>query len=378
MTKIIQRSMAATAALAAAAGVAAAAPAAAQTEGVPELSLAEPGGEHTVGTESLHLVDEDRADPWVPSDRRELMVSLWYPTEGRGDAAPYMTVEESEHFMRQLQEGVPEKLPGGLLAEVETNAATGTEPSGGDGELPLVVLSPGFSFPRATLTGAAEELASRGYVVAAVGHNYEAPISFPDRTTECVACAEEDYKTVVGTRTDDLSFVLDELTGEEPAWEDAEVIDSDRVVVGGHSVGGASAHRAMLEDERFDAGFNLDGTFFNLGGGKLDRPFLMVGAVEHGQPGSDKTWSKAWKRLDGWKRWISVGGSGHSSMTDLAPLYEQAGIPSPGIAGDRADDLARTYVTAFVDRHLKGEQEPVLDGPSEEWPEVRFHKGSCN
>lgn len=35
--------------------------------------------------------------------------------------------------------------------------------------------------PRATLTGLAEELASRGYIVAGIGHNYEADgIMFPD------------------------------------------------------------------------------------------------------------------------------------------------------------------------------------------------------
>lgn len=45
-----------------------------------ELSLPEPSGVYEVGTRSLHLVDENRADPWKPKiGPRELMTSLWYP-----------------------------------------------------------------------------------------------------------------------------------------------------------------------------------------------------------------------------------------------------------------------------------------------------------
>ena len=47
----------------------------------------------------------------------------------------------------------------------------------------------------------------------------------------------------------------------------------------GHSLGGATAAAAMLEDQRIKAGVNLDGTLFgpvvNAG---LDRPFMLVAA----------------------------------------------------------------------------------------------------
>jgi predicted dienelactone hydrolase len=333
------------------------------------VAVPEPGGEYATGTVQLHLVDEDRADLWVPEEDRELMVTMWYPTDETAAAtAPYMTAEESAMFGAQLG------IPGDLLASVETNSAVGAEPLADDGSLPLVVLSPGFSFPRATLTGMAEELASRGYAVAAVGHNYEAPISFPDRTTECLACTTDDIDAVVPNRADDLSFVVDELTGDDAAWEDAGIIDADRIAVGGHSIGGASSHRAIQADDRFDAGFNLDGTFFALDPHKTDTPFLMVGAEVHGQPGEDKTWDKAWKKLRGWKRWITVEGTTHSSMTDSAALGEQVGANQDELDGFRSDAIARALVTGFVDEHLRGEDAPVLDGPNEEdWPELVFH-----
>lgn len=280
-----------------------------------------------------------------------------------------MTAEESALFGAQLE------VPPDLLAGVATNSVSGAEPLD-DGPLPLVVLSPGFSFPRATLTGVAEELASNGYAVAAVGHNYEAPISFPDRTTECLACEDVDGDVVVSNRADDLSFVLNELTGEteeSDGFPDGLDIDADRVVVGGHSIGGASSYRAMFADDRFDAGFNLDGTFFALDQRGLDRPFMMLGAAEHGLPGDDETWTGAWDRLEGWKRWVTVEGTTHSSMTDLAPLGAQAGMETQDLDGLYCDLLSRAYVTAFADEHLRGDDEPILDGPNEDWPEVLFH-----
>jgi predicted dienelactone hydrolase len=358
------------AAVAAAAGLFTLDSAVAAPEAAAALTIPEPTGAYDVGTVQLHLVDEGRPDVWVPEEDRELMVSMWYPTADTGATVPYMTAEEGALFGAQLQ------VPGDLLASVGTNAVLGAEPLAEDGSLPLVVLSPGFSFPRATLTGLAEELASHGYAVATIGHNYEAPISFPGRTTECLTCTHDDLDTdtLVPNRAEDLSFVLDELTGDDAAWEDAGIIDADRIAVGGHSIGGASAHRVLANDDRFDAGFNLDGTFFALDPHKLDRPFLMVGAAEHGQPGEDKTWRKAWKRLDDWKRWITVDGTTHSSMTDFGPLGEQAGLNQDELDGFRSNEISRSLVTAFVDTHLRGEEEPIFECANPDWPELEFHR----
>ena len=160
----------------------------------PGLTLAEPGGEHPVGMTTLDLTDSDRADPWVPSERRELMVSLWYPADRPSDeAARYATAEESELFTASQ----PGDLPPDTLTKIETNATVDAKPIVGRHGSPLVILSPGFSFPRATLTGLSEELASRGFVVAGIGHNYEAlGTTFPDgHTTTCVACDANDPET---------------------------------------------------------------------------------------------------------------------------------------------------------------------------------------
>ena len=80
-------------------------------------------------------------------------------------------------------------VPPDALSTVRTNAAVDATPAGRQRSLPLVVLSPGFTSPRSTLTALAEDLASHGYVVAGIEHTYESfATAFPDgRVTTCRA-----------------------------------------------------------------------------------------------------------------------------------------------------------------------------------------------
>lgn len=338
--------------------------------------LPRPTGPHAVGRDILHLVDTRRTDPWVPSaGPRQLMVSMYYPARpGTGGPAPYMTTEEARLFLQVKAPGAG--IPATMLSGTRTWAHTGARPAGG--RFPLVVLSPGLSFPRATLTGLAEDLAGRGYVVALVGHTYEsAGTTFPDgRTLTCAICDKPPAggpPAIARSRAEDVSFVIDELTARHPAWPYARIIDAKRIGMAGHSIGGNAAATAMATDQRIRAGVNMDGTFYAPipSGGLGHRPFLMLGA-QHEAPGTDPTWGRAWTRLDGWKRWLTVTGSDHGTFTDMPVLSASAGRPGTGISPQRAEELTRTYVGAFFDLHLKGIPQPVLNGSSPANPEITF------
>jgi predicted dienelactone hydrolase len=153
-----------------------------------ELVLPAPTGPHRVGVTQLHLVDEDRTDPWVPTGPRELMVSVWYPTAAaQGDRVPYATAEESRLLLDLY--GITD-VPTDSLTRVRTHPRLGPAPLRTSPRLPLVVLSPGLAFPRWTLTTLAEDLASRGYVVAGVDHTYEAAaVTFPMVESRSAWCA---------------------------------------------------------------------------------------------------------------------------------------------------------------------------------------------
>ncbi|WP_369148748.1 alpha/beta hydrolase family protein [Streptomyces sp. R44] len=367
------------------AGVAAAADTDRPTTGAPAqvarpATLPEPTGPYSVGSTVLPLVDHSRTDPWVPTaDGRALMVTLHYPAAhpGGGRPAPYATRDEARLLAEQLGPGVS----GDVLARTRTHSRADARPA--PGRHPLVLLSPGFSVSRWTLTNLAEDLASRGYVVASVDHAYESyGISLPGgRTLTCVACAALDGGGVHGsvvttTRAADMRYVLDRLTGPEPAWRYAGVIDARRVGMAGHSIGGASAATAMAVDPRIDAGVDMDGSFWEdlPAEGLRGRPFLMLGTHDemHLPGGKDASWDRTWSRLDGWKRWLTVAGAEHFTFSDGPVIQRHFGLPQPELPADRAVAVTRTYVAAFFDQHLRGIPRPVLDGPTPANPEVHF------
>ncbi|MFE1952450.1 alpha/beta hydrolase family protein [Streptomyces sp. NPDC059524] len=347
---------------------------------VPELPV--PGGAHPVGRRTLHLVDRSRQDLWVPKARgRELMVSLSYPARAaRGAAAPYMTVEEARLLL--AARGLGDLVRAETVAGIRTHAYRSAAPA--PGRYPLVLLSPGFSMPRTTLTSLADELASRGYVVATVDHAYESVATeYPGhRILPCAACEPVDNDPVaraaaVRNRAADLSFVLDELGDPHRAGAVSRMIDFRRVGAAGHSIGGASAAATMAADDRVRAGVNLDGDFYlpEPGAGLGRRPFLMMGTADTHAPGSPGTdWPAAWSRLDGWKRWLTVTGSGHYTFTDLPYVAERLGLPDPSVplSGTRSRQITSDYVAAFFDLHLRGVSAPLLDGPTAANPEVVF------
>jgi predicted dienelactone hydrolase len=304
--------------------------ASAATEAGDRLVLPKPTGPHPVGREVLHLVDQNRTDPWVPTGPRELMVSVWYPAAAkRGKPVPYATAEESR-----------------LLLEIA-----------------------GLS----NVTNLAEDLASHGYIVVGVDHTYEGSgITFPDgRVTGCLICERDvDNKEIVANRVRDISFVLDRLLGHATY---GRMIDHDRIGVVGHSMGGAAATGTMLADRRVDAGINMDGNFqHTLDRDDLDRPFLMLAANLDLQ-NTHIDWNAAWEHLTGWRRWLNVPQMEHYSYTDAAfwgpPLVD---VSIGELSGARSVEITRTYVAAFFDQHLRNRHSPLLKRPSPRFPEVRF------
>ncbi|WP_182903818.1 alpha/beta hydrolase [Microbispora sp. H10830] len=342
-------------------------------------ALPAPTGPHPVGATTLYLKDTSRPDPWVPEVKaRELMVTLWYPAQaGEGPRASYMTAKESELTLKGKKvTGVPYDV----LSRTRTNALKDAKPAGREGGLPLVVLSPGFTMPRSTLTALAEELASRGYVVAGVDHTYENyATTFPDgRVAECVACdsdTDPGFGTkVAGVRAADVSFVLDQLTGPDAKWEGSSLIDPSEIAMAGQSIGGAGAVAAMLKDSRVRAGIDMDGTTYaRIPKRGLTRPFLFMGSAAHQPEGRDNSWDRDWKLLTGWKRWLVLPGADHQSFTDVPLLVGALGIAVPGdLSAARSTEITRTYVRAFLDRHLRHKPQSLLDEPSPRYPEVRF------
>jgi hypothetical protein len=357
--------------------------------------LPAPTGPHPVGRTSYDWTDPDRAERYSadPSDRRRLVVWIWYPAELEGDdPAPYVPPAwtPSAAFI-----GVD---LAGLLAHSVEDAPLAEAPA----RFPVLVLSPS-GFPPLLLAALAEELASHGYVVVGVNHTYESAVTvFEDgrvvpMNPAAVAGALgpqtgspdavfQARAEVCVNKTADVAFVADQIAGLEAdaSGRFGGRLDLDRLGALGHSFGGNAALEWCRADARCRAAVNLDGAIWtDLGKVGLDRTALQVlgehrefavspeDAVKAGMAPSTE-WFIAEKAItfDGWRTvaerarpgyTVRVAGASHLSFCDVPFLPHGADaavvamLAATTIAPQRMWRVTSDAVLAFFAKHLDGE-----------------------
>jgi predicted dienelactone hydrolase len=341
-----------------------------------ELRLPPPTGTRAIGTATFYLVDRARRDPFAPTRTpRRLVVQLWYPAAHDDDRpdAPYLSPRVASLLEAAFQ------LPSGTFSSFAIDA--GLRPHVAPGRHPLLLLSHGLGTLRELHTALAVDLASRGYIVAAIAHTYDAAaVELADgrviRGTAPDDPTNRERDLLLRTRVADVRFVLDELLERSrlPTGWLAGTIASGRIGALGHSLGGATAAAAMLTDNRIRAGVDLDGSLFgSVVAQGLTRPFMLVVGDHDLTPDQ----AQFMRRLRSTRYALRLRGAGHYSFTDL-PLFA-AGLPGLARAFDlgtidpqRASRALRAYVAAFFAETLLGRKQALLRGPSTAYPEARF------
>src|SRR5215467_4096262 len=147
--------------------------------------LPAPTGPFAIGRVTIEIVDRSRLEPPSPDPSyRTLMVDVWYPAEAsQGPPAPYL---DAAAFERALGEaGLRRQLGAAYDAirggRVATHAVVSAPFSRAAGRASVLIFSPGGGLVREVYAAQLEDLASHGFVVAAVTHPYDGIVSiFPD------------------------------------------------------------------------------------------------------------------------------------------------------------------------------------------------------
>jgi predicted dienelactone hydrolase len=176
-------------------------------------------GTFGVGVRTLDLVHKDQIDILkfdaatgkAPLYDRPLKVELWYPA-----TIPAGVEEKTTYASRNPGNTNP---PGGF--EFAGKALRGAAPLA-DRKFPLVVVSHGYPGNRVFLTYLTENLASKGYVVAAIDH------------TDSVLGEIRGFQSTLLNRSADQWFVI-ETVGAMPN------VDAANVAIVGYSMGGYGA-----------------------------------------------------------------------------------------------------------------------------------------
>ena len=182
--------------------------------------------------------------------------------------------------------------------------------------------------------------------------------------------------------TGDIGFALNQL---EKLNADAKSplkgrFDFDRVGAFGHSLGATATAQVAKDDPRFRAAILIDGTIMGdvARNPIVPKPLLLMLASSF--KGRDRAlWPNraispelnAYLRSAKPPYSVTIAGATHSFPSDygLMPFTKnRAGSIEPA----RALAVTRAYVVAFFDQHLLGKTSSLLNGPSQDYPEVTF------
>jgi dienelactone hydrolase len=322
-------------------------------------------GSYKVSRTSYDLTDPNREETFTadPDDKREIQVTVYYPADPTADAtiAPYMTPALQK--VSAAQSGVPYFL---FNLAPHTYDSQPVVP----GRFPVLIFSPGFGAETAYYTSLLEDIASHGYVIAALWHPYSLAVEFADGRLVPAGDLDSQVndanieKTAAVWATD-AKFTLDtleKLNQDDPLL--AGHLDMDHVGAFGHSFGGAAAAEIAHDDTRVAAAIDMDGTLFGVVAQTgLTKPFMVMQAgssdhnphaeLENAHPGLS----------------FKLNGSEHTAyVTDLLTITKVYGaLLPPGMVGaidpDQAYTLIRTYVLAFFDQQIKGDDAGFLENP---------------
>ena len=357
-------------------------------------------GDQAVGVKTLHLVQHgqidvlafDAAKGSAPSVDRALTVELWYPARPAPGAprVVYSAILPSEppappaHF----------SIPGVAVRDAPPSGAAH----------PLVIVSHGYSNDPNTMTWLTENLASKGYVVAAIHHD-DPPIT--DRTR---------FAEPLMRRPLDIAFVARSLQSTLAA---DGLVDPTRTALVGYSMGGygvLTAAGATLDPEGSvkwvpgglmlpfarggaqqdslkvqgvravvaisPAGGGTLGSWGADGVGALTAPLLLIAGDEDrtvdyatGARTIFNTASAAQRYL------LTFKGGGHAIGLNPVPdamrqrLWDQDWFEDPVWRKERITAINAHFITAFLDRYVKGDESrsayldvPVPESSAGVWP----------
>lgn len=232
---------------------------------LPDAPILSQRGEYRVGVQTIELIHKDQLDILkatpenTPLYDRDLKVEVWYPAnlaEGEEEIIIYEQVLGNANT-----EGRP-LTPFTFKGRSARGAAIVDDES-----FPLVIISHGYTGSRLLMTYLAENLASKGYIVAAIDHK------------ESTFIDAAGFPSTLLHRPKDILFVVDEmiiLSGQEGHFLQ-DKIQSDNVGIIGYSMGGYGVLNAA------GAGYSPRGLemFKRMTGGSDAFKTLLDGSPEH-------------------------------------------------------------------------------------------------
>ncbi len=342
-----------------------------------------------------------------------------------GKAIRIAAKESSKELARQLHSEIESKNQQQMLAYREISDEDLFTTQWVKVDLPpeefpgLLVFLSGLGGFRASNTYQIEELVSHGYVVVGLDQpGGSAAVRFPDGRLVSVlprdqiqaliqqsTSPKQDAPALNGQVLEngiipyfaqDASFAIDRLIAlneSDPNGRLAGRLDLQRVGVFGISLGAIVAGEASHMDARIKASLMMDAAM----PADVVQAGLRQACMWITRPAGDMRLERS--RSGGWPEasitetlttmravfdmhapgsayYLDAPGMFHVNFTDApfwSPITSQLGLTGP-VDGKRMFDIVNAYSLAFFDKYLKGQREPLLDGPATQFPEVHLER----
>lgn len=365
-------------------------------------------GEFSTATTIFQLTDLHRKDDFSDERNqfRKIMIQVWYPAEVtlEGEKALYFPSQNILEVMKKEKYYGLNQILFDEWKTLRTNSVFDLPISKKQTKYPLLLFSHGLGVSRSNYTIFVEELASYGYIVVSIDHPYVGLTVLP--TGRTISISHDKRKMSPETNTDrvienakDASFVLDKLLSDKSSSvfvRFAKHIDSKRVGMLGHSLGGATAFETCRIDHRFKACANMDGAPFGevtkIG---VKKPSLLL----RGNPVySDEELTKRGETREQREKFLQqmkvlfesflprqkgipayivrIKGTGHMSFSDTPFLMPELLTRQGGtfIEPNRGFSISISYLRAFFEKYLKINQKRILDEDNPPFSEVEVEK----
>lgn len=345
-----------------------------------KIPLVEPKGPHQIGTVTYYWLDPSREEQVTvdPYDLRQVIAQVFYPAKRIKDTPPIAYVPELG-LLRAGLKADKRETPNKIADDLELYGCVFTHsyPKAMVDDLyphyPVLIFAPGGNMSRHWYTATAEELASHGYIVAVISHAYSGMDVFPsggllmshpfwqgtDKSTP-----EEKEKLeeqLTNTLAADARFVLDQLVvinRKDPQGRFTSRLNTNSAAILGHSRGGSTVSRACSTDSRFKACIIFD----NIGAYNetkigLRQPQMTIRSK---WPDARESRLHQFLALNSTRAYdVVIDGATHFSFSDL-PLFDP-NYETKNVNAERAVRLISDYTLAFLDKHLRKKESPLLE-----------------
>jgi predicted dienelactone hydrolase len=224
-------------------------------------------GKYKVGVTTLELVNKNQIDVLnaksgiSPLYDRPVKLEVWYPAELKSNEIESVVYND---FLGSPSDPKRPLIPFSFKGRAAQNA----KPNTSDGKFPLIIVSHGYTGSRVLMTYLTENLASKGYIVAAIDH------------FESTHADAKGFPSTLLNRAKDILFTINEI-GKLAENNSKSILsgitDANNTAIMGYSMGGFGVLNAA------GAGYSeqMIKTFGSLTGGSKVIETRVTGNAEY-------------------------------------------------------------------------------------------------